>query len=265
MSCLFGGFDGNFQAIRIGTNIPSLNNVAGASIACWIRPRTIPPGPGPDSDKYSPMASSVGPPTGGLNGTSRIEIEVQSNDTGTLAHLNIVSHITDTDPSSTVSSADGTVLAGQTIHAVVTADFNARLANIYKNGVLIASGILVNGTAGNTSATNGKVGAIGSEDDSQPFSDAGEFFDGHIEDARLYSRVLTADEVQTLYECQGIDGIVFGLQQRYELQDNAANINVSNSSPADSAQQQLNGNVPPGNGSPTYQESIAPTYRRRLA
>ncbi len=261
------GFDGVTEAINQSLDIPSLNNVSGASITCWHVTDSVPPGPAPDLDKTCLAASSIGPPPGTSN-TSRIEAELQCPD-GVVANAfyNIVSHILDGDPSTTISTPTGLVVLGKATHIAITANYTTRQAKIYVNGVLQVQGTLVNSTAGNTSATNGKCGSIAAEDSCGPILpvNAGEFFDGRIEDVRIYSKELTPEEVMTIFSCQGVDGIVFGLQQRYELQDNSPLVNVNDSSPADSAQQQLNGHVPPDNGTPAYRESITPTYRRRFA
>lgn len=245
------------ESIRQGLSIPSLNNVSGASLACWFNADTLPPGPPPDDDKYSLVTSSIGPPPG-TTSSSRLEIEIQNTPgSGITARFNIVCRALDSDGASTIPSANNLVPLGVRTFVVATMNYTTRTGIIYVNGQLVVSGVAGSMTAGNTDNTNGKVGALGSEDDGSL-----EWFDGRIEDARIYSRVLSPDEVQTMWECEGVDGIVFGLQQRYELQSGFEGQAATAISAQDSAQQQLNGSVT--NGSPTYRESIGPTFRRRL-
>jgi len=43
--------------------------------------------------------------------------------------------------------------------------------------------------------------------------------DGYLEDIRIYDRVLSAGEVETIYACKGIDNITYGLLHRYMLNE----------------------------------------------
>lgn len=242
------------QGLRAGTNIPSLNNVAGATIMGWIFNKTLPVG----VNKYTLTGTSVGPPPG-VTPNSRLEIELKNDPGGgVIAQYTIVSRALDGDADSIDGSPDNSGIVGFAQHVVATCDFNTRQVKLYVNGVLINTGTAGSMTAGNTSATNGKAASIGCEEDALD-----EFADSFIEDVRHYNRVLSADEIQTIYECQGVDGIVFGLQQRYELQAGFDGQSVSEISPQDSAQQMLNASVPTAS-SPLYRNSIAPTFRRRL-
>ena len=258
MSVLFMG-EASLDAIRQGLDIPSLNNVPGASLACWFTMISLPPGPADPATKYTLAGSSCGPPgVPPLTNRSRIEIEIDNDPgAGAPAHFNVVSRALDTDANSDNSSPNNTAPVGVPTFVVATVDYTSRQVKIYKNGVLILAEIGVNLTAGNTSPTNAEAGSIGTEERGDP-----EFFNGWIEDVRLYSRTLSADEVLTMYTCEGVDGIVFGLQQRYELQSGFPTQTVNSLSPQDSAVRMINGSVP--SGSPTYDDSITPTYRRRL-
>lgn len=247
------------DSIRQDLDIPSLNNVPGASLTCWFTAISLPPGPADPATKYTLVSSGCGPPgTPPLTNRSRIEIEIENDPgAGGPARFNIVCRALDSDSNSDIAGPSNTVPIGVPTFVVITVDYTTREGRIYKNGVFIGSGLGTNLTAGNTSPTNGDDGSIGSEDSGTP-----ELFNGWIEDARVYSRVLSANEILTMYTCQGIDGIVFGLEQRYELQSGFDRQLVSQVSPQDSARQKLNGSVP--NGSPTYAPSITPTFRRRL-
>lgn len=257
MSVLFSS--ATSDSIRQGVNIPSLNNVPGASLTCWFTANSLPPGPADPATKYTLVSSGAGPPgIPPLTNRSRIEIEIENDPAaGRPAGFNIVCRALDSDSNSDVPGPSNTVPIGVPTFVVITVDYTSREAKVYKNGILIGSGIGANLTAGNTSPTNGDDGSIGSEDSGTP-----ELFNGWIEDARVYSRALSANEILTMYTCEGIDGIVLGLEQRYELQSGFGGQLVSQVSPQDSARQLLNGSLP--GGVPIYAPSITPTFRRRL-
>jgi len=45
------------------------------------------------------------------------------------------------------------------------------------------------------------------------------YFDGYLQDVRIYNRVLAADEILTIYSCEGVDGIAQGLIHRWLLNE----------------------------------------------
>ena len=47
----------------------------------------------------------------------------------------------------------------------------------------------------------------------------GQYFDGHLEDMRIYNRVLSAAEIETIYAAKGVDGITHGLEHRWKLDE----------------------------------------------
>ena len=91
-------------------------------------------------------------------------------------------------------------------HIVCTGTDSDR--QIFINGVLDASG------GGGTPSTAGTL-TIGS-------TNVPDFYlSGHLEDMRVYDRVLTLAEVQTIYACRSLDGIVHGLLHRWLLNEGA--------------------------------------------
>jgi hypothetical protein len=84
-------------------------------------------------------------------------------------------------------------------------------------------------------------------------------FDGRIVDARAYNRILTANEIATIYACRGHDGIVSGLVGRWKCDE---------LSPGTTASGTLYDSSPSANhgtpsGAPTYQDH--PLSLRRAA
>jgi len=53
------------------------------------------------------------------------------------------------------------------------------------------------------------------------------FHAGEIEDVRIYNRVLTAEEVETIYACQGTDDIWTGLLDRWPLNEGSSGATVT--------------------------------------
>jgi hypothetical protein len=90
-------------------------------------------------------------------------------------------------------SSSNVIANNQFFLVTVTYDGSLALANrfvIYANGVNVTSGSIVDGTIGNVSSTDTRIGSDGN------FST---FFPGVIDDARFYNRALSATEVADLY------------------------------------------------------------------
>jgi len=79
------------------------------------------------------------------------------------------------------------------------------------------------------------------------------YLSAYVEDVRIYNRVLSANEVSTIYACKGVDGIVHGLLHRWLL-DEGSEFAVASGTGAvkDSGPGQLN-MIP--NNSPLYSGS----------
>jgi hypothetical protein len=128
-------------------------------------------------------------------------------------------------------------------HVVGQVDYVNSLLNIYINGALSVSGSTALFTQGTTSDTNSKNASIGSTDNA-----AADFFNGSIEDVRLYSRLLSNSEISTIYAGKGKDGIVDNLQQRF-LMNELPPGSIVDTVPSIAA---FDGRVGSGVGSPVY-------------
>ncbi|KKL97978.1 hypothetical protein LCGC14_1829030 [marine sediment metagenome] len=74
---------------------------------------------------------------------------------------------------------------------------------------------------GGTSAVLGTI-RTGSQDvwlGANPNTASDRPWDGDIDDARIYDRALTAEEILTIFTARGTDGIVDGLLSRYQLNE----------------------------------------------
>ena len=101
-------------------------------------------------------------------------------------------------------------------HIVCTYDSLAN-AQIYINGVLDNSGSDNDGVPPSDTLTIGhRTGAPGDE-----------YYDGFIEDMRIYNRVLSANEIATIYGCNGLDVIVHGLLHRWIMSEGPIDVAAS--------------------------------------
>lgn len=102
-----------------------------------------------------------------------------------------------------------TIFADDVLHHVVfTGDANTDTDKVYVDGVL-------EGTFGTATGTN--VGTVLSIGGTTPTPV--QMFIGTIEDWRSYDRVLSDEEVATIFAARGVDGIVNGLTARWPLNE----------------------------------------------
>jgi len=248
-------YSGSNESLVIHLDLPTLNNVPGATGAVWVDLDAL---PDPAVDTIATCIEiSIGPPGGATSDNARFAMSINNPDaTNVNARLRCSVRSLDGDTVSNIDSAAGTASPGK-FHFAATCDYTTGQVKIYKNGVLITTGIGPNITLGNTSATNSKVGAIAAANDN-----VNEFIDGRLEDLRVWSRVLDANEILTIFSTEGIDGMVFGSRQRFEMQSGSDGMTVNTLSVQDSGPLRID--AARFNGTPTYRPSIAPTFRRRL-
>lgn len=96
-------------------------------------------------------------------------------------------------------------------HIACNVDSSAN-AKIYINGELDATASINDGTP------SSNILEIGHTADA-----TGEYWDGYIEDLRVYNRVLSEAEIKTIYACKGTDGIKLGLLHRYPINEKSIN------------------------------------------
>jgi len=94
-----------------------------------------------------------------------------------------------------------------TLYHVVCTRASDDSAAIYFNGALDSTN---SNNSGSPSAGNLKIGTRDTEL---------QYLNGYLEDVRIYDRVLSADEVKTMYTCRGIDNITYGLLHRWPLDE----------------------------------------------
>lgn len=130
---------------------------------------------------------------------------------------------------------------------------------LYRDGVERNTGGLPGGyDLSGMSQREAHIGAIRRQDTGAII----EFFDGEIEDVRVYGRALSPAEIQTIYATQGADGIVDGLIAGWPLDEGAEGATASGAdSSKDIGTNDLDGTP---NNSPVYRGSER-RFRRRTA
>lgn len=230
------------QYVNIGLAIPSLNGKAAATVMAWVYFNAT-------AATRSISEQSIGPPPG-TSGTSRLFFNVLAGGT-----LQIGARDADAGGS---FIHNGVVVLGTGVwhHVAAVVDIAGKVFQLWINGALGSSSAPAFPNA-TFPATDSKNGAVGSNDDG-----TGQFFNGRMEDFRLYDRVLTGNEIATICAARGVDGIVSGLVQRWVMRESAPGVvaagvgSVKGYSP-------VARNIDPTNG-PTYIEG-AIRYRKKVA
>jgi len=197
----------------------------GVTISCWIR--------------YDVTPSITQRPWGAAN-----YFELRSNTEGGGGQLNWAN-----DMYSTAGTYGTTVpQLGQWYNVVCTGsspalgDFN----ELWVNGVREA----VTNTNVNETSSYLEIGS------SRGLS---EYMQGAMEDFRIYNRVLSQKEIETIHSCDGTDGILEGLIYWWPLNDSAPG--TSSPFPTDIVTGASN-LVRRGNSDPVYAEGIIRPFRR---
>ncbi len=85
------------------------------------------------------------------------------------------------------------------------------------------------------------------------------YFDGYLDDIRIYNRVLSLAEIETIYACKGVDRINYGLLHRYLLNEGPEN-SLATGTGSIKDLGLIQNNMTPNN-SPTYTGSWLKTRR----
>jgi len=214
----------------------ALRNVPGGTLMAWINPTSL------AAARHTIFGCSVG--TSGS--TSRAKLS--HDGTGLEGFGRAL------DANSAGVFLAGTLSTGTWQHIAAKFDYVARTIELFINGVSVGVSAVITGwTSGNSSDTDSVSCNLASQ-----HGGTSELFDGRIDDARMYGRLLSVAEIETIYATRGVDGITNGLQHRFLLNEAAPGVVVTtlvNIGP-------LRNNGTPG-GSPTYAESVL-RKRRKL-
>lgn len=220
MSIYFNGVDGSLD---VGLDIPYLNNISQATIMVWVKPEVLP------QLSKTIVAFTIGPPPG-TSGTSRLSLESSnvsaSPSPGTNGNdVAATVRRLDTDAGFNWSSVGNKFQAGVWTHCCAVIDWVTPANSVlYADGVAYSSYTVSPGwSAGNTEATNSKNARIAAnEDNAGPY-----FWQGELHDARLYTRALSAAEVQEIAASKGKDSIINGLVWWCPMNDGPPDTTVS--------------------------------------
>lgn len=115
-------------------------------------------------------------------------------------------------------TANGSIVFGTLYHFAVTYDD--------ATGIAADAQFYLDGVAVTTIEQNTPVGTPDSSAQTTRYGNTNtgstNTFDGVLSDIRVYNRVLSADEIRTIFQTRGTDGIVNGLQLRYEFMQGPA-------------------------------------------
>lgn len=107
-----------------------------------------------------------------------------------------------------VANSTTQITAGTWFHVCGVRNSATGQTSVYVNGVL--EGSVAAGAAPTTNTGNCNIGRR---------NDGSRYFNGAMSDVRFYNRALSADEIQTIYACQGRDFIIDGLQAWYTFDE----------------------------------------------
>ncbi len=175
-------FNGTSDKVDLGANQDLLQNVGGATLAAWV-----------NANSFS-----------GNGGNSIIGISVESNSGSARFVLQVSSgrlRAGGRDGNNGggavqgFSSFSGPTLTANTLyHLAATVDYAANIFELFVNGASVGSGSATNFIASNTTPDTASLASfIGSNS-----AGNGEFFDGTIDDARIYDSILPDNDIAAL-------------------------------------------------------------------
>jgi hypothetical protein len=185
--------------IPLPANLNYLRQVSAACICGWIYHNSA--SPVGNGDRILSFSTGGGAPF------TRFGVGILNTN-----KIYAIGRALDADPGATLSSTILTSL-NTLQHIAVNIDFLNKLLYFYLNGAFDTS-VAGDWTAGNTDNTNSIAAEIAARSDGTIL-----FWDGRLDDIRLYNRLLMAEEIKTIYAAQGSDSIKFGCKARYLMNE----------------------------------------------
>lgn len=196
MAALVQATDTTSQYLNVPGSTPYLNGSSGGTLMCWVNFGAL---------TSNPINFLIVPTSGG---NPRMIL--------TLSAANVLGasiRNADADATSTLVGS-GTLATGKWSHVALSYDCVGKVGSFYLNGALAGTASAASASGSAFSATNNSSGGVGVA------VNAGiPFLIFTVEDVRIYSRALQSNEILSIYSNKGKDGIVFGLQARWLLND----------------------------------------------
>ena len=223
--------------INIGSGVATFQNLAAATTSIWVKPA---------STIGSGSRGVTGFSTGTADTTARCSLEQTSSG------WQIVARRLDAD--SAQIAGGGSVTVGTVYHLVGVTNYAGGHLKLYINGAIVTTTNVAGWTA-NTSNTTSNKSSLGAEEDG-----GSSWFDGTIDDARIYTRALSAQEIANLYNARGADSIVNGLVHRWKMNESYPTATASGASSVKDTAGTIH--ITP-TASPVYAEALVRSTRRR--
>jgi len=186
-------FDGIGDYVDLGSDLSILQNVSEATLTAWVKADTL-----SASERYIVGISKNNSGTPTL--ISRAFVLLSDSD-----EVKAGGRSADGEDAQFVTTTTSPISTGTWYHIATVINYANDSVTIYVNGQSQAATGTVNFSQNTTSNTASTSNAVGSEDDG-----SSSFFDGVIDDVRIWNRALTADEIKTEY------GSKFKLKQKIE-------------------------------------------------
>lgn len=193
----------SLQYISMGINQAYCVNCNGNTISAWVYITDL-------SVERNIVAISVG--GSASTTTSRASIIVTA-----AGALGVIGRATDADVEHNCYSAAGSIVINTWYHIVGVNDLVNDIQRVYINGVQSAQVTAVTFNAALTSNTNAYNSCIGAQDNGSTA-----FMAGQIHDVRVWSRVLTPEEIMTIYVSRAHDDIIHRQEARFLLSEGAS-------------------------------------------
>jgi len=186
------------QYVTIGATA-ALQNVAASTITCWIKATSF----GPDGNRNKIISVSTNA------ASTRFSIAWDSAAKG----IGALGKALDGDALFQWNS-NYALNNAQWYHVAVRCTFTTGIYSLYVDGVNVANSAAQGWTKGNTSNTISAACLIGGN-----VAGNGEFFDGIIDDLRVYNIGLTTEQIMTMFVSKGIDNITSGLYHQWRMNE----------------------------------------------
>lgn len=197
-------FNGATQAVPMST-FPAQSNLSAVTLSGWIKLTNL---PGSNTDASAIFVSA------GSTASSRFKFGIMN--TGFVISVVGGGRSANSDIVQTYTHSSTTVTTGVLYHIAATFDYTNKLIKLYQNGVLLSTSPTLVGWLSSTTDVSATLGqSIASRADT-----TANFVNGSLEDLRIYTRLLSDNELLTIFSAKGRDGIVSALQSRWLLKEN---------------------------------------------